>query len=114
LGKTFFEIFLAWKQLLRTFAEKLIKNTAIMTAIQLNVALHREMSYIVTDSTMMERALKSLRKIRREWKAEQIAQCDSPEQVKESLSEGFKGLKLLKEGKLQAKPIKELLDELRD
>ena len=41
-----------------------------MTAMQLNAALHRELSYIVTDSTMMERALKSLRKIRREWKAE--------------------------------------------
>ena len=41
-----------------------------MTAMQLNAALHRELSYIVTDSTMMERALKSLRKIRKEWKAE--------------------------------------------
>ena len=41
-----------------------------MTAIQLNAALHRELSFIVTDSTMMERALKSLRKIRKEWKAE--------------------------------------------
>ncbi len=38
--------------------------------MQLNAALHRELSYIVTDSTMMERALKSLRKIRKEWKAE--------------------------------------------
>lgn len=42
-----------------------------MTAIQLNVALHREFSYIETNSTMMERALKSLCKIRKEWKAEQ-------------------------------------------
>lgn len=41
-----------------------------MTAIQLNAAIHRELSYIVTDSTMMERALKSLRKIKKEWKAE--------------------------------------------
>ena len=42
-----------------------------MTAIQLNVALHREFSYIETNSTMMERALKSVCKIRKEWKAEQ-------------------------------------------
>ena len=41
-----------------------------MTAMQLNAALHRELSFIVTDSTMMERALKSLRQIRREWKSE--------------------------------------------
>ncbi len=55
-----------------------------MTAMQLNAALHRELSYIVTDSTMMERALKSLRKIRREWKAEQASKGTSPEQQKKS------------------------------
>ena len=41
-----------------------------MTAMQLYAALLRELSFIVTDSTMMERALKSLRKIRKEWQAE--------------------------------------------
>ena len=39
---------------------------------------------------------------------------DTPEQIKESLTEGFKGLKLLKEGKVQARPIEELLNELLD
>ena len=47
-----------------------MQKNYIMTALQLNAALHREMSYIVTDSTMMERALKSLRQIRREHKAQ--------------------------------------------
>ena len=36
-----------------------------MTAVQRNAALHRELSFIVTDSTMMERALKSLRLVLR-------------------------------------------------
>ena len=57
-----------------------------MTATQLNVALHRE---IATD----------------------FESGDTSEQIKESITEGFKGLKLLKEGKLQAKPIKVLLEE---
>lgn len=85
-----------------------MQKNYIMTALQLNAALHREMSYIVTDSTMMERALKSLRQIRREHKAEQIAKGDSPEQVKEDLREAFKNLKLIQEGKLEAKPIEDL------
>ena len=51
-----------------------------MTAIQLNAALHRELSHILTDDTMMERALKSLRKIRRERKAE-LMQQDATRQV---------------------------------
>ena len=89
-----------------------------MTAIQLNVALHREMSYIVTDETMMERALKSLRKIRRERKAEKEMasepQEDSEEQVMQSLREAFRELKLVQEGKLETRPIEELLKQLPD
>ncbi|MBQ3658177.1 MAG: hypothetical protein II956_15260 [Bacteroidales bacterium] len=92
-----------------------------MTAVQLTAALHRELSYIVTDYTMMERLLKLLRKMRKERKAEIALQAekaaisgDTPEQVTESLKEGFKGLKLLKEGKIQARPIEDLFNELQD
>ena len=56
-----------------------------MTTVQLNAALHRELSHIVTDETMMKRALQSFRKIRRERRAEQLQQGDSAEQVKKSL-----------------------------
>ena len=66
-----------------------IKITTIMTALQLNVALHREMSRIITDSTMMERALKSLRRIRKERKAEQLQQTDTAEQVTANLRQAF-------------------------
>jgi len=87
-----------------------------MTTVQLTSALQREMSYIVTDETMMERALKSLRKIRRERKAEtekaSEPQEDSEEQVMQSLHEAFRELKLIKEGKEVGRPIEELLDEL--
>jgi hypothetical protein len=87
-----------------------------MTTVQLASALQREMSYIVTDETMMERALKSLRKIRRERKAEtekaSEPQEDSEEQVMQSLHEAFRELKLIKEGKEVGRPIEELLDEL--
>ena len=85
-----------------------------MTTTQLNAALLRELSIIVTDTTMMERAVKSLRRIRRERKAEQIGNGDSKEQVMQSLNAGFQGLKLLKEGKVEAKPIESLLNELQD
>ena len=37
-----------------------------MNAVQINAALHRELSYIVTDEVLMEQALKALRQIRRD------------------------------------------------
>ncbi len=83
-----------------------------MTTVQLNAALHRELSRIVTDETMMKRALQSLRKIRRERLAEQLQQGDSSEQVKKSLKQAFKELKLVQEGKIEAKSIEALFNEL--
>ena len=78
-----------------------------MTTVQLTSALQREMSYIVTDETMMERALKSLRKIRRERKAEKEIQneseFDTPETVEENLRQSFRELKLVQEGKLETR-----------
>ena len=87
-----------------------------MTIVQLTSALQREMSYIVTDETMMERALKSLRKIRRERKAEKEIQneseFDTPETVEENLRQAFRELKLVQEGKLETRSLEEVLNEL--
>ncbi|MBR2772488.1 MAG: hypothetical protein IKD78_10865 [Bacteroidales bacterium] len=87
-----------------------------MTTVQLTSALQREMSYIVTDETMMERALKSLRKIRRERKAEKEIQneseFDTPETVEENLRQSFRELKLVQEGKLETRSLEEVLNEL--
>lgn len=87
-----------------------------MTTVQLTSALQREMSYIVTDETMMERALKSLRKIRRERKAEKEIQneseFDTPETVEENLRQAFRELKLVQEGKLETRSLEEVLNEL--
>lgn len=87
-----------------------------MTTLQLTSALQREMSYIVTDETMMERALKSLRKIRRERKVEKEirneAEFDTPEMVEENLRQAFRELKLVQEGKLETRPLEEVLNEL--
>ena len=87
-----------------------------MTIVQLTSALQREMSYIVTDETMMERALKSLRKIRRERKAEKEIQneseFDTPEMVEENLRQAFRELKLVQEGKLETRSLEEVLNEL--
>lgn len=41
-----------------------------MTTIEMNVALQRELAHIVADETLMERAVKALRRLRRERKAE--------------------------------------------
>ena len=87
-----------------------------MTTVQLTSALQREMSYIVTDETMMERALKSLRKIRRERKAEKEIQneseFDTPETVEGNLRQSFRELKLVQEGKLETRSLEEVLNEL--
>lgn len=85
-----------------------------MTEVQLNAALHRELSYIVTDDTMMERALKSLRKIRRERKAEQRKQQEATNQVSAHLKNAFEELKLYKEGKLELQSADDFLKELKD
>ena len=87
-----------------------------MTTAQLTSALQREMSYIVMDETMMERALKSLRKIRRERKVEKEirneSEFDTPEMVEENLRQAFRELKLVQEGKLETRPLEEVLNEL--
>ena len=87
-----------------------------MTTVQLASALQREMSYIVMDETMMERALKSLRKIRRERKAEKEIQneseFDTSEMVEENLREAFRELKLVQEEKLETRSLEEVLNEL--
>ena len=65
---------------------------------------------------MMERALKSLRKIRRERKAEKEIQnesgVDTPEMVEENLRQAFRELKLVQEGKLETRSLEEVLNEL--
>lgn len=87
-----------------------------MTTVQLASALQREMSYIVMDETMMERALKSLRKIRRERKAEKEIQneseFDTSEMVEENLRQAFRELKLVQEEKLETRSLEEVLNEL--
>lgn len=83
-----------------------------MTTLQLTSALQREMSYIVTDETMMERALKSLRKIRRERKAEKETLKEENTDLEERLRQAFHELRLVQEGKLETRPLEEVLDEL--
>ena len=83
-----------------------------MTTVQLTSALQREMSYIVTDETMMERALKSLRKIRRERKAEQETLREDAIDIEDHLRQAFQELRLVQEGKLETRPLEEVLDEL--
>lgn len=83
-----------------------------MTTVQLTSALQREMSYIVTDETMMERALKSLRKIRRERKAEQETSREEALDMEEHLRQAFHELRLVQEGKLETRPLEEVLNEL--
>lgn len=83
-----------------------------MTTLQLDAAIHRELSYIVGDETMMEQALRALRRIRRDRKKEQQRQADSDEEIEAKLRRAFSELKDLKAGTLQARPLEELLHEL--
>ena len=83
-----------------------------MTTVQLTSALQREMSYIVTDETMMERALKSLRKIRRERKAEKETLREDTIDIEDHLRQAFQELRLVQEGKLETRPLEEVLNEL--
>ena len=83
-----------------------------MTTLQLDAAIHRELSYIVGDETMMEQALRALRRIRRDRKKEQQRRADSDEEIEARLRRAFSELKDLKAGTLQARPLEELLHEL--
>ena len=56
-----------------------------MTAIQLNAALFRELNIIMTDESMMEKAIKALRRITKPHNAKAVdnkSQADLPESFK--------------------------------
>jgi hypothetical protein len=63
-----------------------------MNIIQINSALHRELSYIVTDEVLMEQALKALRQIRRNRRTtlamERLAKMEGEETMVKKQKEG--------------------------
>lgn len=83
-----------------------------MTTLQLDAAIHRELSHIVGDEAMMEQALRALRRIRREHKKQLAQQGDSDEEIVDNLRQAFSELKEMKEGGLQSRPMEDLLHEL--
>mgnify|MGYP003420397407 FL=1 len=82
-----------------------------MTIPQLNVAVHRELSYMANDETMMERVLKSLRKIRRERKTE-LATHAAENEIKANLQEAFSEFKRVQDGKAETRDFFEVINEL--
>lgn len=85
-----------------------------MTTMQLNVALQREMSYVVSDETLMQRVLTSIRKLRRERKAEisSAKTFDTDAEITENLRTAFQEYKHVLKGYAQTRNLEDVLNEL--
>ena len=81
-----------------------------MTTIELGAAIQRELSRIDGDETMMKRALHALQRIRREQNQELAGQSDR--EIIAGLQRAFSEWKDVKDGKLQTRPLEELLNKL--
>ena len=81
-----------------------------MTTLELGAAIQRELSRIDGDETMMKRALQALQRIRREQNQELAGQSDR--EIIAGLQRAFSEWKDVKDGKLQTRPLEELLNEL--
>ena len=80
-----------------------------MTIPQLNVAIHRELSHMADNEVMMQYALSSLRKIRREHKTEVH---DTDEEIIKNLMAVKEDAELIRSGKMVGRPVEEFLAEL--
>ena len=80
-----------------------------MTMPQLNVAIYKELSKIADNEHKMQKALMSLRQIRRE---KQPDEHGSDKYIRELLVEAGKDVRRIKDGEMTGHPVGELLESL--
>lgn len=90
-----------------------------MTAAELNADFFRQMSYIADDESSMRKVLEFVKKIvsqRTVAKTAILSEAEVPYMTKAEIlsdfSEACQDIKLVREGKLQGRPLDDLLNEL--
>ncbi len=83
-------------------------------SISLQQALIKEVASLFNNDDAMKKALSLVKKLKKESKKaekDELSKAEK-EEVLDDLREAFKELKLVKEGKKESKPIRELLNAL--
>lgn len=85
------------------------KEEQIMTVLELNAELFRQLSVIAEDETLMRKAVKAIRRLAQQKQAEEETEYISKEELLAGIDAGLKDLKA---GRKQS--AREFLKELRD
>lgn len=85
------------------------KENRIMTTMELNAELFRQLSIIAEDETLMRKAVKAIRKLAQKKEEENKTEYISKEEILEGIDAGLKDLKAGR-----TRPAEELLKELRN
>ena len=93
-----------------------------MTTMELNAEIFRQLSYIADEKSYMDKVLAYIKKLVKQRESEDhaalsiAAEEPAPNYTKAEILAGFdeacKDIKLAREGKLEGRPIEELLNEL--
>ncbi|MBQ4621436.1 MAG: hypothetical protein IJB28_02160 [Bacteroidaceae bacterium] len=93
-----------------------------MTTMELNAEIFRQLSYIADEKSYMDKVLAYIKKLVKQRESEDhaalsiAAEEPAPYYTKAEILAGFdeacKDIKLAREGKLEGRPIEELLNEL--
>ncbi len=84
-----------------------------MSTISLQQSVIKEVASLFDNEDALRKVLTFVKKVKRAGKAEsqELTPAEKKE-VMDDLREAFKELKLIKEGKLQSRPVEELYNEL--
>lgn len=84
-----------------------------MSTISLQQSVIKEVASLFDNEDALRKVLTFVRKVKRTGKAEsqELTPAEKKE-VMDDLREAFRELKLVKEGKLQSRPVEELYNEL--
>ncbi len=85
-----------------------------MTAVELRLTLLQEIATILDDEALVKKALTSIRRLKQVTTKLNTEEDREPtkEEMLESIKESFLELKAAREGKIQLRDAKELLNEL--
>lgn len=81
-------------------------------AVLLQQSILQDVAFLLDDNEAMKKLQAFLQRLKEEKKTKEHVALSDKEVVLGEIRDGFKELKLMKEGKLKGRPVKELLDEL--
>lgn len=83
-----------------------------MSTMQLQQSVLQDVVALLDDNESMKKLHKFLQHLKGEKQAEGEMTAKEKEEILDDIREGLKELRLMKQGKLQGRPVEELLNEL--